>query len=65
VSNDVLTLWNGTSLVARLHFADYAYSTANFSVTSSGSSTIIEPEGTLTAMGTMTSHASVAEHVLG
>lgn len=65
VSNDILSLWNGSALVAQLHFTDYVYTKANFSVTSSGSSTVIEPEGTLTPIGTMASHVAVAEHVLG
>ena len=65
VSNDVLTLWNGSSMVAQLRFTDFVYTKANFSVTSSGSSTIVEAQGTLTPMGVASGHASVAEHVLG
>lgn len=66
VSNDVLSLWNGSSLVAQLRFTDFVYTKANFLVSSSGSSTIIEPEGTLTPMGVASSHhAAVAEHGLG
>lgn len=48
VAHDVLSLWNGSSLVAQLHFADFAYTKDNFLVSSSGSSTIIEAQGTLT-----------------
>jgi len=62
VSNDVLSLWNGTALVAQLRFADFAYAKDNFLISSSGSSTIIEPQGTLTPIGTPS--ASVAEHAL-
>ena len=65
VSNDVLSLWNGSSLVAQLRFTDFVYTKANFSVTSSGSSTIIEAQGTLTPLGVASSHASGAEHALG
>jgi hypothetical protein len=65
VSNDVLSLWNGSALVAQLHFTDYVYTKANFLVTSSGSSTVIEPEGALTPIGAMASRAAVAEHILG
>ena len=61
VANDVLSLWNGSNLVAQLRFADFAYAKDNFLVTASGSSSIIEPQGTLTPVGTPPAHA--AEHV--
>lgn len=48
VSNDVLSLWDGGTLIAQLRFADFAYSKANFSVASENSNTIIEPVGVLT-----------------
>lgn len=62
VANDVLSLWNGSNLVAQLHFADFAYTKDNFLVTASGSSTIVEPQGTLTPVGTPPAHA--ADHIL-
>ena len=45
VSHDVLSLWDGSHLVARLRFTGYNYAKADFSVASSGSDTIIEPVG--------------------
>lgn len=51
VSNDVLTLWNGHSVVAQLHFADFAYTRDNFLVTTSGTTTTVEPQGILVPMG--------------
>ena len=63
VSHDVLSLWNGTSLVAQLHFADFAYTKDNFAVSSSGSSTIIEAQGTLTPIVGV-AHSAMA-HALG
>jgi len=63
VADDVLSLWNGSAMVAQLHFADFAYAKANFLVSSSGSSTIIEPQGTLTPIGMSSIHAP--DHVFG
>lgn len=62
VSHDVLSLWDGSNLVAQLRFTDFAYTKANFLVEASGNSTIVEPQGTLTPIGTPPAHA--ADHVL-
>lgn len=62
-ASDVLSLFNGTTLVAQLRFTDFQYTKANFSVTGSNGSTIIEAQGTLTPIGVSSAH--VADHVLG
>lgn len=45
VSDDVLTLMNGSDEVARLRFGDYRYTAQNFQVVSSGGDTVITPQG--------------------
>lgn len=62
VSNDILSLWNGHTLVAQLRFADFAYTKDNFLVSTSGTTTTIEPQGTLTPVGIPPAQA--AGHVL-
>lgn len=64
VSNDVLTLWNGGSVVAQLHFTGFDYTRDNFSVTTSGTTTTIEPQGILAPMG-IAPHTAMAVHALG
>jgi len=51
VSNDILSLWNGNTLVAQLRFTDFAYTKDNFLVSTSGTTTTIEPQGTLHLFG--------------
>jgi|GEM_PF-4765973 len=63
VSNDILSLWNGGTLVAQLRFTDFVYTKANFLVSTSGTTTTIEPQGTLTPIGVSAAH--VADHVMG
>lgn len=63
VANDVLTLWDNGSIVAQLRFTGYDYTKANFSVTTSGTTTTIEPQGTLAPMG-VAAHGAAAEHAL-
>lgn len=63
VSNDVLTLWDGSSIVAQLRFTGFDYTKDNFSVTTSGTTTTIEPQGTLAPMG-LAPHTAPAVHAL-
>ena len=64
VSHDVLSLWNGNSLVAELRFTDFVYTKDNFLVTTSGTTTTIEPQGILTPMG-VHGHSAAMDQVLG
>jgi hypothetical protein len=63
VSNDVLTLWDGSSVVAQLRFTGFTYTHDNFLVTTSGTTTTILPEGTLAPMG-VAPHTALAAHAL-
>ena len=63
VGNDVLTLWNGSSLVGQLRFTDFAYAKDNFLISTSGTTTTIEPQGTLAPLG-VAAQTATAHHGL-
>jgi len=64
VSHDVLTLWDGSAVVAQLRFTGFDYTKDNFLVTATGTATSIQPQGTLEPMG-IAAHSAVAAHALG